>query len=115
MNLQQLGTQLKREAAANKGKAAVLGTITLTAVYFWLPLLADWFSSDDPVPVTPAIAVSASQTGTQQVTPATVKTADVKMPPWQDVVKWINDDPRMKPAELANTAHDVVRPGQSGE
>jgi hypothetical protein len=45
VNLEKLAKQLRRDAAANPKKAAVLGLMVVVALYFWGPLTWKWITA----------------------------------------------------------------------
>ena len=83
---------------ANPKKAALLGLVTVVALYFWAPLLRGWFTADKadaqatteaaPVTVTAGLQTAAAAPA------ATEKPATVVQPSWQQVVEWMHKDPR---------------------
>jgi hypothetical protein len=104
--------RLRREAAKNPGKAAVLGLLCLVALYFWAPLLAGWFTGSETTGSAAATmaAVSADlPSGEPSATAPGSLTGDASgtagqegsgtRHTWQEVARWIDADRRMKPAD----------------
>lgn len=113
MNLSNLGKRLKREAAANPKKAAILGIVVLVALYFWAPLTWKWlrkaFSSDTTDVATdsaPIGAIAGTPPAASSATEATVKPAaaiaspGVNQPSWEQIAAWMEKDPRTKVGPL---------------
>ena len=102
MKAQALIHQLRREAAANKGKAVALGLTTVVALYFWAPLVASWFGGDEPsgtaeaaVAAAPAsVPTPAATTGQPNTTMNDVGHS------WKDLHQWMDEDPLMESAGL---------------
>ena len=110
VNLGRLAKTIRREAKANPKKAALLGLLLVVAVYFWMPLVAGWFTQKNaepslaaaqgdkpPVESMPGSAPSSGPTATSALTGAAAQKA-VPQPPWQDLVQWMDQDPRTMPA-----------------
>jgi hypothetical protein len=109
VKLDKLGKTLRREAVANPKKAALLGLVTILALYFWAPLLRGWFFSDKvgsqvAVEVTPL----AEAVGVQMaaVTPAATDKSAAAQPTWQQVVEWMHKDPRTMTAPVLMQTRD---------
>ncbi len=67
--MSKLIKKFKREVKANPTKAAALGGTLVVAVWFWAPLLQQWFGGDStPAPA----ATTASASNTAVPTPAAV-------------------------------------------
>jgi len=119
VNLSKLGKRLKREAAANPKKAAILGIVVLVALYFWAPLTWKWlrnaFSSDtsDVAPASaPTNAIAGTLPATSSAPEATVKPAaataspGVNQPSWEQIAAWMDKDPRTKVGPLLQNVRD---------
>jgi len=108
----KLVKRLKREAAANPKKAAILGIVTVVALYFWAPLLLGMVKKAGPgEPPSTAAVVPDAPAG--QVVPAAKTEPDAALPPWELVVQWMQSDPRVKPAPALQLAFDpfgLVKP-----
>ena len=125
MNAKRLTRRLRRELTANPKKAAVLGLLVLVALYFWAPLVWRWIApgnsrakpakaaatNEGMPPVLSGLAPSPKSARGRNAT-----TQEKKLPPsrpWDEVARWIENDPRMKPAgELPNSRdpfHAVAR------
>jgi hypothetical protein len=105
VKLDKLATQLRREALAHPKQAAVLGLVAVVAVYFWFPLIRKWCSKDEadaPVAVqssrAPSPAVTAAPAAASVSSPAKPQLGAVPHARWQDLVQWIEGDPRTRPA-----------------
>jgi hypothetical protein len=92
------GRKLRREITKSPKKAAALGLVALVAVYFWTPLVMKWTGMNKPSSAGAVVkdtgVKAAPQAAASETTPTKEKTMKQK---WRDVVKWIADDPRMKP------------------
>lgn len=105
MNLGKIGKQLRREATANPKKAGLLGLLGLVALYFWAPLLLGGASGDNskniPPPAVPPTGTSVAGSLEIPMLPteaAKCKETTFSPPPWQDLVRAMDKDPRTKPA-----------------
>jgi len=111
VSLNKLAKRLRREFIGNPKKGAVLLLLVAVAVYFWVPLVWGWIAKDDPVataesPQTSETAKTARlAAGALPVPPTagaaqtdqaaqTEQTARQPKIPWQQVVKWMDNDPR---------------------
>ncbi len=94
--MDQLVRRLRQEFTANPKKGAVLGIMALVALYFWVPLVWGWVkpakapvaaSVDPNAGFLPQLAAAASSAST------TDKTSEIPMPPWYQLVEWMDQDP----------------------
>ena len=102
--------KLRREIARSPKKAALLALLAAVGLWFWAPLVANWFSGSPPeskdMPMSKAAATNPLPAGTGMapaapVLPtssagATPQTAKPKAAqhPWRQVVRWMEQDPR---------------------
>ncbi|MFW5693435.1 MAG: hypothetical protein ACOCWL_04395 [Thermoguttaceae bacterium] len=94
---------MRREIAAHPAKAAVLGVLCVVALWFWAPLLWGWFAPGGEAPA----MVEAPPAAVPQLPgfPAAVAAPAKTSPPapadypWQQVVQWMEQDPRTQPVE----------------
>jgi hypothetical protein len=107
MSAAKVVKQLKREVAANKGKASVLGFVCLIAAYYWAPLLGGWFTGEDAKKTANkekskagAAADNSNEPNPNLTSPANPEHA------WFDVARWINNDPMMASAKLTDEARN---------
>lgn len=109
VSLGKFGNKLKKELARNKAKSAALGIACLVALFFWGPLLANWFSGDATEAVEPtqvSLETSASSpTFTAPAAPEDTK----RVAKWNDVLKLIKNDNLMLSAELSKSQFDPFR------
>jgi hypothetical protein len=112
VKLGKLGKKLKREAIANPKKAAVLGLVTLVALYFWVPLVLGWTKNDSPAAPPDAVAATSAETAAM---PGAMPTSEpnVARPSWQQVAEWMRNDPRTKPAPPLQLARDPFESAKS--
>ncbi len=113
MSVQVVIKQIQREAAANKGKAAVLAVVCLVALYFWVPLVSGWFSGgavadtgNESLVVTPAAAAAPVPAKTPA---APVAAAAHDEHAWYDLAHWMASDPFMASATLPPGLQDPFR------
>jgi hypothetical protein len=102
--------QLRREAKRNPKKAGILGLLALVAVWFWAPLLMDWFradgqkavaaSHDDRADSRAARGQPAPGGGPQQ---PSNKVAALS---WQELIRLQDQNPRAQPSRLPETGRD---------
>ena len=99
MNASKLKKQLVRDLKASPQKAAVLGLLLLAALYFWSPLVVRWLRPEAKTDV----AVAEEQAVLEQPAPAVAPSTAPKPPEhtWQQLVTWMDQDPRMLPAQDA--------------
>jgi hypothetical protein len=113
--------RLKREITASPKKAAVLAIVCVVAIGFWTPLVLKWAgkksTADDPV-------VASSEEETTSATPITAAppteannsannaTTAAQRANWQKILKWIRNDPKMKP-QVAISRRDPFAPAVS--
>lgn len=106
MYLSKVSKQLRREAAANPRKAAVLGLLAAVALWFWAPLVVGWMAPDCGQTETVATALATDVVPALPAkTPAnpgtTPKKAESPRYPWQQLVEWINNDLRTLTANFS--------------
>ena len=118
MNAKRLTRRLRRELTTNPKKAAVLGLLLLVALYFWAPLLWRWIDRGDSQ-AKPAQAAATAEgkppvLGALAPSPKSARgrnstTQDKKPPPsrpWDELARWIEEDPRMKPVGELSSCRD---------
>jgi hypothetical protein len=121
VNLGKLARQVKREAATNPKKAAVLGLMCLVAVWFWAPLVIDWVGPNEGSTAKTAKTVPAAAVanGVSLAAARPGKTPKDESPSpqpehsWQKLVEWMERDPRTKPASLSDRVIDVDGPASA--
>ena len=119
MNLAKLQKQLMRDLKRSPGKAAALGLLCLVALWFWAPLVAGWMGAGQKKPT--ATGEQTAQAVAPPVVPAAASTSVMNEAPWHKVVAWMQEDGRMRSAELAELAtppftqqrEDLVDPGEA--
>jgi hypothetical protein len=107
--------KLRREATANPKKAAILGLLSLAALYFWAPLLRQWTapernaaSSGSASPAVP-VASAAPMAGALATPPVAAAAPAPASLHWRELAAAIDSDPRMqpvKPKHDSNAARD---------
>lgn len=100
--------QLRREISANPKKALFLGLLILVALYFWAPLVCGWFTEDDSPATTAAADAEAELPSAAPAQPKTPpeQEAEGLRHPWQQLVHWMDNDPRTLPAILPPEQRD---------
>jgi hypothetical protein len=103
--------QLRREVTSNPKKAAILGMGLLIAVYFWVPLVWGWIGKGRPAVAAAKLAAAPSVTPLAPPTAtATASAAKKESEPaqytWQQLVEWMDHDPRKLPADLGSADRD---------
>ena len=102
----RLGKQLQREFVKSPGKSAVLGLITLVAIWYWAPLIRDWLpggtaeASGSPLIIPQTNGATAPRTGTEPTEGQPSKYS------WRTLVQWLNKDPLTRPAVLSENDRD---------
>lgn len=112
VSLNKITRQLRREAVANPKKAGVLGLLAVVALWFWAPLVAGWFADEDAAagakdktPTKVAAALKPSAAIEDPAAVATQRPQEVQHS-WQQLVQWMDDDPRMSPPVAISTNRD---------
>jgi hypothetical protein len=109
--------RLKREITASPKKAAVLAIVCVVAICFWTPLVLKWAGKKS---TTDDLAVASSEEETTSATPiaaappteANNPTTQAQPTNWQKILKWIRNDPKMKP-QVAISRRDPFAPAVS--
>jgi len=108
VNLGKLTKRLQKELKANPKQAAVLGIVSLVAVWFWGPLLWKWVNPKS------AEVAKAKEGESPPAQPApTAKTPVASQQPaigWRELQSMRSADPLTQPAPLANDARDPFQP-----
>jgi hypothetical protein len=116
----RLLTAIKQEMLRNRKKSAILGVMCLVAAYFWVPLIWGWIAPDDLeedslVSAAPADFVVTAEPST--VAAPTVAAAPParrrRATPWDELLRTIQEDPRMASAELAKLQRSPFAPLKS--
>jgi hypothetical protein len=111
VRLKRIAKQLKREATAHPTKAALLGLLAVVALWFWAPLVWGWIAEDDqtigavvtePAAESPAAPSPPTSAGAR----TTSKQSDAPQHPWQQLVQWMDSDPRTSAAQAVPEIRD---------
>jgi hypothetical protein len=97
VNVAQLKKQLARDLKRSPKKAAVLGLLALVAVYFWAPLISGMFRGEKPKGKNSAPPAAALPSPVPTAAPAA---SPAPQYPWQQLAEAIQEDARMRTAEL---------------
>lgn len=100
MKYRKLAKQLRREFVANPKKGALLGLLGAVALWFWAPMVCGWIAPEEPVAEVTPVASATPATTESGPAAATNKTAAEPKYDWQELVEWIENDPRTSPTEL---------------
>lgn len=105
--------RLKREIAASPKKAAILAIVCVVAICFWAPLVLKWAgkkpAADDPVLISEDETAPATPVAAASPTEVNQATTAAQPANWQQVLKWIRSDPKMKP-HVAVSRRDPFAP-----
>lgn len=115
--MSKLVKKLRREVTANPGKAGVLALLLLVAVYKWAPLLTKATTGKTTSSPTAAINPSAAPppvtSDPSLQAPLAVTTAGTSgglaTTNWRDLLKALENDPRMAPATIAGLRDPFAR------
>ena len=114
MSGSKLARQLRRELTGNRKKAVILGLLGLVAIYFWAPLIWGWVvkeePTDQPVSLGPAADTASPAWAALAKQPTIVaekKTTTTHS--WDQLVKWIKQDPETSPAGGLGKLRDPFR------
>jgi hypothetical protein len=110
VNLQRLLRRFRRELAANPKKAAVLGIVTLVAIYFWAPLIWKWLPGQSKPPAVAADGIAPQPSATLAVQTvgkpqSAAGTPQVRID-WQQLVQWRSKDPNTVPVVPSDGQRD---------
>jgi hypothetical protein len=118
VNAKRFARKLRREVTASPKKAAVLGLLVLVALYFWGPLVWSWIARSESH-ARPAQAAAASEDArsvpsgpvpspklARDRNATTHKNKPPPGHPWDELARWIEADPRMKPAGELSGSRD---------
>jgi hypothetical protein len=101
VNLGRMSKRLRREMAENPKKAALLGLVTVVALYFWGPLVFGWLNRGENLPIATIPMAPESEIGQPSAPPSNLAIdANPKTPPpsWKQILQWMHDDQRMAAA-----------------
>ncbi len=106
--------QLVKECRRNPKKAAMLGVLSLVAMWFWAPLVMGLFGADQSTSAKPsaATAPAAAQPVASATQPALANkpaaSAVASKFDWKEIAESIQGDPLMRPLALAPTRNPFV-------
>ena len=106
MNSQTLSQQLLRDLRRSPKKAGLLALLAGLAIWFWAPLFVGWFKgeelvnavADQTTPTPAASPVAAVPEGVKAAEAA--KMAEAATQTWQQLVRWMDQDPRRKADDI---------------
>ena len=118
MNLGKLGRKLRREVTASPKKAGLLGLAAVVAIYFWIPLVWGWIGKSDssvattaaPAGVTPTVATTGFAAAA--LAQPAAKPAQPDRPCWQQIIRWMHNNPRTMTAPTLTKTRDPFEPPQ---
>jgi len=114
----KLMRQIRREAARSPQKAVVLGLLAVVALWFWAPLVLGWVQGEGAKK--PKAAVEGDKLAGMEYAAPLVPPAGGPNPrdresatedaatlgDWQEMIAWIESDPKSDPAGAAAPARD---------
>jgi hypothetical protein len=114
VNLKKLARRLRCEASANPKKAVVLALLVLVALYRWAPLVGTWLGKEDRK------GKPAVQGSSTEILPSPKNTVARDEPEpvasegdgryrWDQVVRWMEQDPRTVASAVLATRRDPLR------
>lgn len=109
MSASRLLKQLRREIVSSPKKAAVLGAMALTGLYFWAPLLTGWLGSSTakPAKTVDPNAEFMQVLATGVATPAPKPAEATKQQySWSQLIGWMDNDARHRPATIGQQQRD---------
>lgn len=115
MGLEKLVKRLRREAGAHPKKAAALGILVVVAIYCWAPLLKGWVSSSASGGLAAGAVAASAPVALDAPRLALTNTQDGNTPEkavaysWEEVVKWMEQDPRSRPPRDLGGRRDPFR------
>jgi hypothetical protein len=112
VDLQKIKNQLVHEASKNPKKAVFAGLLLVVGLYFWIPLVWGWMNKDCEnveLPGATQTVINAQESPKNHETETTVKETEKTSLSWKALVRLINNDPRMHPAESLKINRDPFR------
>jgi hypothetical protein len=110
VNIQKINKQLKHEIASHPKKAIVLGIIIAVGLYLWMPHFLAWFNKTEEGPKSSSgtqVAVSTAPGQEKSVENLSANKEDKPLHySWKEVLKWMNNDPRTRPAQQLTIDRD---------
>jgi hypothetical protein len=110
VNIHNLSKQFKHEIAAHPKKAIVLGLMMVVGLYFWIPHFFVWINKSKEDARSSAGTQIAVETSPGQTNPADNLSANKEnkplQHPWKEMLKWMNNDPRTRPAQALTVVRD---------
>jgi hypothetical protein len=107
--MSKLSQQLAKEMKRNPKKAVLLGLLAAVAGWFWLPLVTGSAETEIADAALPPAAPPIVKT-TEQKPPTAVTQAS-----WQQLLQWMEGDPRLRPADKTPSARDPFAVTRSQE
>lgn len=109
MNASKLAKQLQKELTRNPKKTAVLGLVTLVAIWFWGPLIWKYTAGGKKAKAKPKQAAAATAVAGAS-TPAAAPVSEAKPAAprinWEQLLEQIAQDPRMQTATTPRGQRD---------
>ncbi|MGA2061939.1 MAG: hypothetical protein ABSG67_15745 [Thermoguttaceae bacterium] len=109
MNIQKISKQIKHEIAAHPKKAIVLGIMMVVGLFIWIPHVLGWLNKSEEGPKSSgtqvAVNMSPGQTNSANNLSANKENKPLQYS-WKEVLKWMNNDPRTRPAQQLTIDRD---------
>jgi hypothetical protein len=103
VNIQKISNQFKHEITAHPKKAIFLGIMLVVGLYFWTPHLLGWINKTEEGPKsTTGTQVAVNASGAQANFADNLGGNKENKPlkySWKEVLKWMDNDPRTRPAQ----------------
>lgn len=110
MNIHNIGKQLKRDINNNPKKALFLGILLVLGLYFWAPFFERWITKGKEGSESPSGTQTMVNTPLGQTSSGDKSTAEKENKSrrynWKEVVNWMSNDPRTRPAEPLTITRD---------
>ena len=102
MNIQNISKQIKHEITVHPKKAIVLGIMIVAGLYIWMPHFLAWINKTEEGPKSSGTQVAVNKSLGQTNSADNLSGNKENKPlqySWKEVLKWMNNDPRTRPAQ----------------
>jgi hypothetical protein len=110
VNIRNISKQLKHEIAAHPKKTIVLGIMMVVGLYIWMPHFLGWINKTEDGPRSTSGTKVAGNMPPGRTNAADNLNAKKENRPlqysWKEVLKWMDDDPRTRPAQQLTIDRD---------